>query len=419
MQTKKLTSLSYTDKWHVLLSLFVVSLPFGTAFINICFFFICFFFILSLIKGEIRFTKKDFTLLLVIAGYYLFEVFTITYSQNIERAERLIFLKSYLFVFPLVLIGIKNLVTPKFIIKQLQLFSLSLGFYCLFSIFVQAIKFIAKEGSPYEFFFENNLSTAFVDLYFLAASLFISIVIVINYYVKIQMSEYFDEWYKKVYYPINSLLALTLILLNSRMLLFITFILLIGLTLLDFFKTKRKLKLIILTLILLIGFFNTIYNKSFNNKIKEALFTEEYQPDNWGGKGMRMLIWNCSQKVINENIVFGVGIGDAQNMLTLCYKIYMMDQVLFNGDGKNAHNIFLQIMVETGIVGTTFFLISFLIPLTESIKRNKIYIIFISIFVLSGLTESYLERNVTIAFFSYFNITIFLANKRHEGFTNS
>ena len=320
-------------------------------------------------------------------------------------------LQSSLLLFPLILISKKELFSKLFFIKLITFFSISVSLLCLLSLINQGFKHVGLTGNNYKLFFEDNLARSVVDYYFLGLSLVVSFVIIINMYLVSFHKKALFLCYQKGVYALLIFLALILILLNSRTLIAVTS--LFVLIILVFGAVKNKRVLIMFPIIVLVMFFNFKHNSFFNNKLMEALSYEQHENSFWGGRGMRLLIWDCSVKVIKENPLFGVGVGDQQDVLTLCYNVYMMDEILYKGgETKNAHNIFLQIGLATGLVGICLFLASFLFPVIWSINSNSIYGFFVLFFILAGLTESYLERNVSIAFFSFFNMLCFLSFRK-------
>ena len=74
----------------------------------------------------------------------------------------------------------------------------------------------------------------------------------------------------------------------------------------------------------------------------------------------------------------------------------------------NAHNQFLQVLIDHGLIG---FLIlsfySFFMIYSSIVKKKFIYTIFLSIIILNFLTESILETQSGVIFFAFFNTILF------------
>lgn len=408
--------------WEWLFLIYSLILPFGTALGNIVFGIIVAFWLFSLVRGELHYTKKDLFYCLLFSSYYIVGTLSFLYSENQDYALKKIFLQSFLLLTPVVLIGIKRIITREYFAKLISGYTISLTVLCVLSLLNQGYKFFNGVGGVYEYFFENNLSASIVDYYFLGLSLSISFSIIINLYLYLFRSKWLNEKYKFFTVPLIVFLFIFLILLNSRSLIFLTVAVACLLIFNNQLKTKnyRGISLTILS-VLLIFVINFQFNKTFNEKILEAInYNNEYNIEKyWGGRGMRYLIWDCVAKVYNENKLIGVGIGDQQDKLTLCYKIYMKNQLLHNNSVFNAHNIFFQILISTGLVGFLTFIISLLYPIIKTYRNNLLYTLFIAIFIFSGLFESYLERNLCITFFSFFNVLCFLTPHNNENLTST
>ena len=183
-----------------------------------------------------------------------------------------------------------------------------------------------------------------------------------------------------------------------------------------------KITLIAFTAITMLFMGNYILNKAFKGKINEALNIDVTYSEskNWGGRGIRTLIWKCATNVLEDNLWLGVGVGDQQDELTLCYKQYRYGPLLFKNRNFNAHNIFFQSLLKAGLLGFLFYLISLIYPVYFSFKKkNNFYIAFIFIFILNGTTESLLQVNFGVTFFSFFNAILFNLNYNNESITST
>ncbi len=66
----------------------------------------------------------------------------------------------------------------------------------------------------------------------------------------------------------------------------------------------------------------------FDNSVKEKwveIYNYEGQEEMGrvlGRYGNVVLIWDCAFKVIENNLIMGVGAGDEMDELELCYKVY-------------------------------------------------------------------------------------------------
>lgn len=408
--------------FSILFILFAVVLPFGTAPINIAYgLIIAYWLFNSIIKRDC--STKLLYLVFFFSGFYILNTISLYYSDNLEYGINKIFLQSYLLIFPVIFLSKSYLIRLKLFVNIIQGLSVSLTVYSFLSLINQYIKF--RNGLDfYSSFTENNLSASVVDNYFLGMSLIIAFTLIslsyINFFYKVLLNQFF----KKIQFLVFIILFLFLILLNSRSIILISALLVGVIVFVNAFRSKNfKILYVFVPVIGVILLLNFSFNKAFNEKVKEVVnYEQQYDVDQyWGGRGIRLLIWDCGMKVVKQYPWLGVGVGDQQDVLTLCYKIYMMDQLLYNNKTtKNAHSIFLQISLSIGIIGLLFYVLSWIKPLKMVFfSKNKIYLYFAVLFLLAGISESFLERNLTVSFFSFFNILCFLTSYNNENTPSS
>lgn len=134
----------------------------------------------------------------------------------------------------------------------------------------------------------------------------------------------------------------------------------------------------------------------------EALMAPTTNNTDAESTAVRMLIWKAANQVIAENLLIGVGTGDAKDELIKEYERRGMTGAIKNQ--LNAHNEFYQVFVSIGLLGFLVFCIQLIVPLIVSIKeKNAIYTFFIIIMILNFLTESMLEAEAGVMFYAFFN----------------
>jgi O-antigen ligase len=119
----------------------------------------------------------------------------------------------------------------------------------------------------------------------------------------------------------------------------------------------------------------------------------------------RILIWKSAYNIVKDNVLLGVGIGDVRTVLTKEY--LRIGEVEMAKERLNAHNQFLGVLLESGIIGflifISVFMIMFYIALSE---RNLLYILFILMIFMFFLFESVLYRLAGVTFFSLFSFLL-------------
>jgi len=142
------------------------------------------------------------------------------------------------------------------------------------------------------------------------------------------------------------------------------------------------------------------------------LFLDDYQGYHFTGGNIRLAIWKICLEVVNvrKAWIIGVGPGDVQNILTQTY----VQKHVYPGDGisegflhYNAHNQFLQYYVSLGIIGLIFFIAILRFVIVKIILRRDIMTgCILAVFLSFCITESVLERQKGIVFFTLFALLI-------------
>jgi O-antigen ligase len=124
----------------------------------------------------------------------------------------------------------------------------------------------------------------------------------------------------------------------------------------------------------------------------------------WGGKALRVAIWKCSTDILEKHLLIGVGTGDVQDSLQQAYenrKFYFASKY----NRYNAHNEYLQITLANGLPGLLILLSCIAYPLIHYRKKftGNAYLLFLLLFTLVAVSESLLEINKGIIWYSFFN----------------
>lgn len=136
-----------------------------------------------------------------------------------------------------------------------------------------------------------------------------------------------------------------------------------------------------------------------------TLDNEEKEPD------PRLFIWQASWSIAKENLPWGVGTGDGNDMI--------LERYHANGNWDcdhpfNAHNQFLFALVTNGIPGLILILLYFYAPLGLAIKHRDI--LMLSIFLLmffNCLVECMFDRRAGVDFFAIM-IPLFMLRENIE-----
>lgn len=182
------------------------------------------------------------------------------------------------------------------------------------------------------------------------------------------------------------------------------------------FIGKRYFKgLLVLTLISVI--FTGVFSLSstIQNRVNEMVLVV-FSGDTSSGSttAARSEIWKISTKLISEKPFLGYGIGNETSALVKLYNENGF--VNFAEKQLNAHNQFLQTSIAIGIVGGLVLLLVLLFPLYFSIRKHHyLYAGFIGLVLFNFLTESMLERQAGVVFYSLFNALFFVVYFEKDG----
>ncbi len=150
--------------------------------------------------------------------------------------------------------------------------------------------------------------------------------------------------------------------------------------------------------------------KSRFTNLKSALSSENIDKSTTESSKVRLLVWEQAINIIKEQPLIGVGTGDSKDSLLEKYEEAGISHAL--SSRYNAHNQYLEWLITLGILG---FLVleGYLVYLFYfAIKNsNQLLIWFIVIFSLAFLTESVLETQAGLIFFSLFSMLLYYHNQ--------
>jgi O-antigen ligase len=213
-------------------------------------------------------------------------------------------------------------------------------------------------------------------------------------------------------------LCTILFILGSRMaiisLLLLSFIALVAFIV----KTRKWFTALLIAIFPLIIFLFVFLN--FENSRNRVMFLFDKSNyvvgDNyWNNIGSRLSSLKCISETYCNNPFFGTGIGDIQQDLNNC-NIQLGYVTLVD---MNPHNQYLQFLLGVGVIGFGGFLFFILYSLMKGYLTQKtLFLSFIFIFSFCCLTESLLERQQGVMFFSFFYFVLLLSKSEKNEFQN-
>lgn len=122
-------------------------------------------------------------------------------------------------------------------------------------------------------------------------------------------------------------------------------------------------------------------------------------------------IWKAAMQLGRSHMLTGVGSGDAQALLIEQYRINGFETGV--REKYNAHSAYLQVYVETGLIGLMAFLAFFAALLYLAWRDGHVlWGAFLLLFMINIATESMFKTQSGVVFFSFFNALLGLHFRR-------
>lgn len=358
-------------------------------------------------KIKFRYSRKNILLVLFASAYYLIEIVSLLYSDNLEKGTEIVLKKSSLLLLPLLLGFIKNIKTSLiyfcFIASNLLA--------CIFMIFFSLKNYFSTNDMS-SLIYENLSSTIDAHPTYISMHIVFATILLLFYNNWNSNSINISPVLKLFGLTIFTLVVLSLSSRTAVVTLLVSY-LTYGILLIVSKKINNTViftALFFFITLFIIGFYKLGLKQRFNEILSSSI---QFDPNtnNANGLTLRAVKWNCSLNGITNNPLFGIGVGDAQDYLQKCYSNKGFWGVHY---AYNSHNQFLQIGLASGLVSLLLF-ISYIIFVALKLisSKNHMELFFYMSIVLFCMTESILERQHGVVFFSFFN-AIFLSNLQSD-----
>ncbi|RNC92271.1 MAG: O-antigen ligase domain-containing protein [Allomuricauda sp.] len=175
---------------------------------------------------------------------------------------------------------------------------------------------------------------------------------------------------------------------------------------------KRVVLLSIMALIAIATLFSNPRTKAMFQKVDEGQMV--LNKDARYGFPLRLLCWDAAISLIKQNSVIGYGGTNAQSELNQVYQKKEYKYAL--RDKLNAHNLFMQVWIENGVLGLLASLLVFYGLFVQAFRHkkfehNNLFIVLVTLLLISSLFESIFSRFSGILFFSFLSCFIFSARE--------
>ena len=304
---------------------------------------------------------------------------------------------------------------PANILRRLIIyFSLSLLIVSLVSLIYAAINF-GQQHDPSVFFYHKLVKPLKHHAVLFSFYLFFCIV----YWIENGMASLNMEKFKTLWLSVVIYFYFFIFLLSSKLVIIISLLYLVYVIVRALVTAKARhvfiiSSLLIVTSISVVVLTNNPIRTRFSDAVSGNLYLfrqDKFSPDIYfNGIQFRLLIWRFTYEILDERSAWliGVSAGDAQYELNRKYA----EANVYLGDGENdkqgyrvfnCHNVFLQTILESGIIGLVVLLSLIIIILMRALKkRDSLTIIFYLAILAFCFTESVLSSQYTILLFMFF-----------------
>lgn len=395
------------------LYIFALTLPVRPFFLqNILSYSLILFLIFALAK---IFVNRDFlgkeaiVHILFLSSIFIWWGISLTYSSDLNLGLKYMETKLGLILIPGFILFVKPVSREDFV-KILKVYAIGVTAYLLISyllVFFQNYQYNGFKHVVYPFYMYHSL-VHFIGMHatYMAVQVAAALLIVLDMIIDNKQNERNSFLhYLWIAFLIFALLSLTvkMITLGFVLALFAYAIFRLG-----FISSLR----IILPVFLVISISIYILSdhdwfiKRVGLENKEMVSDLSMDPENekgtWGSLNMRYAVAMCAIDVIGDNVFFGTGIGDEKAERRSAYEKKNFRFAL-NRD-FNEHNQYLNVWLNSGIIGLIILLSILIVPFYLSIKyNNALYFAWIVLIGIAFLSENYLSRQIGVAFFAFFN----------------
>jgi O-antigen ligase len=358
----------------------------------------------------VRSCRKDFKVLFILfLSYYIWQAIGLMYSTDIKMGLSNLFGRLSLVLFPIVLIYPGEMI--KYRLKTLlRIFAISTVFYILFCFVYALFRSVNIQNGLWTFnphpgkfewlsyFYSSDLTLSqhpsYVAMYVLLSA-FICFESYFDYSVKFKR--------RLLWLILGLFLSVSQYFLSSRAGILICLIL-IPLYFIVKLRQLGKMKFAwIWVILIMVGLLPIIVKNPRVNDLY-CRFTR-HQDDNERKKDPRLLIWKSALEVASKNFLLGVGIGDVRTELSDEYMRIGEKQMA--KERFNAHNQFLEVLLEDGIIGSIIFISIFISMFYIAFSdKNLLYIMFILMTLMFFMFETVLYRLAGVSFFSLFSFLL-------------
>lgn len=354
----------------------------------------------AIVKGYSRAEMSEVSVLLII--FYGLHVSGLIFTENLDRGFFDLEVKLSLLVFPLVFVGFKFLNTTNFN-NTLRLFLYGTMAQALISLAQSSYKVLIMDMPYYHFLtsrYSFMLHPSYLALYLIFSMLILA-------YLEWPLIKSANLRRTLLNIGIMIFLSICVMLCGSKIGFIMWVVIAMMLTILLVREARRKWVPIV-GLVVVCSILGGVFQAApaLNNRILNVLRVAQeskVSPDAAESTAVRVLVYVSSWEIVSSQRWYGQGTGDFQDELDAVYT--EKGYVKAKERHFNAHNVFLQSWISLGIPGLVTIIGIFIVMLQQAFKtREWIYIGFTTLFFLISMTESSLNVQAGVVFFSFFTV---------------
>ncbi len=346
---------------------------------------------------------------IIFSALYLFYCFGYFYSSNTNYAQTDLLLKIPLLIFPLVITSSSLKDKTDFILKTF-----------LIACFISAVGCIVRAGymtytTGENYFYYYKLSWFFHVGHY---AMYLAFAAFTTLYFLFSEKGKTNFFLQAVYCSAFVFFTIVIILLSARAQI-IAFGVVIVLGAINYiFKKENRLKgltILVSTLIISVAALYLVPQTRERFMTSETEINSLYTKNNTDNyyTHLRLTIWQTGLEVIKKQPFFGAGTGDAKDELIKKAEEKKYDIIVKKN--LNYHNQFLQTWAAIGLPGLLVLLLSIISGTVYAVKQKKFLpLAFFILVVVSFFTESMLERQAGVIFYSFFSAILIFAHRKEN-----
>ncbi len=335
-----------------------------------------------------KYLKLNYKKFFATSAFFIISLIGLLYSNDFNSGLNELYVRLPMLVFPIVIFS-TNLTNDSFLFswKYFSYATLTTSILALFSAFY------LKYNHLGDYFFYDRFSIL-TNKHATYYAMFISISILFFVYQLIHNKRHFVF---NIFFVV--FLVYTLLIVSNR----ISFIALaISLLVLFFGYLKNyKLKLLFSTLTII-----SIFILFQSQNLQKRFSTNNWDKHQRNDIELRSLLWKLAGEEILDHPIIGMGTGSNRKKL---YQKYLDNQYQIAYEQQyNAHNQFIDMTLDFGIIGLIIFIISMMYIFFQ-IRHNYWKTALFSIFIVFMFTEVIFNRHSGITTFTLF-VSLMLIN---------